>query len=253
MPATLQIAEVADGVRALTLSHPERKNALDAGFLDALEQALINSTGVRAWLVRSVGDVFSAGYDLTALNGFPEGTPLPDERLGVVLDRLMHHPAPSVALVSGIAVGAGCELAAACDFRVGNSAARFSMPPAKLGVVYALKGLRRLSSRVGEQAARRMFLTGRVVSAEEALRLGLLDVLSDDQAEGEALGLCQELARNAPLAVKGMKRGFELLGGGNEADLAGYEILRRASFNSSDVREGKEALMSRRAPVFKGE
>src|SRR6185503_2138688 len=99
---------------------------------------------------RSVGDVFSAGYDLTALNGFPEGTPLPDERLGVVLDRLMHHPAPSVALVSGIAVGAGCELAAACDFRVGNSAARFSMPPAKLGVVYALKGLRRLSSRVGE-------------------------------------------------------------------------------------------------------
>jgi enoyl-CoA hydratase/carnithine racemase len=253
MPATLQIADVADGVRELTLSHPERKNALDAGFFDALEHALTESAGVRSWLVRSTGDVFSAGYDLTALNGFPEGSPLPDERLGAVLDRLMHHPAPSVALVNGLAVGAGCELAAACDFRVGNSASRFSMPPAKLGVVYALKGLRRLSTRVGEQAARRMFLTGRVVSAEEALRLGLLDVLSDEDAPGEALGLCRELARNAPLAVRGMKRGFELLQGATEADLAQYEALRRASFNSADVREGKEALLARRAPVFRGE
>ncbi len=245
MPATLQVADVADGVRALTLSHPERKNALDAGFLDALEEALSKGSGVRAWLVRGEGEgIFSAGYDLTALQGFPEGQPLPDERLGVVLDRLSFHPAPSVALVTGLAVGAGCELAAACDFRVGSLGARFSMPPAKLGVVYALKGLRRLCSRVGEQAARRMFLTGRVIGAEEALRLGLLDVLADD-VEVQAMALCRELAANAPLAVAGMKRGFELLHGASEEEVAGYEVLRRASFNSSDTRARKEALLGR--------
>src|SRR5207237_820414 len=148
----------------------EKKNALDAGFLDALEQALINSSGVRAWLVRSTGDVFSAGYDLTALNGFPEGSPLPDERLGAVFDRLTHHPAPSVALVTGLAVG-----------------------------------------------------------------------------------LCHGLARNATRAVRGMKRGFELLRGASGEALAQYEVLRRESFNSADVREGKEALLARRAPVFRGE
>ena len=247
--ATLQVTDVADGVRALTLSHPARKHALDAGFLDALEAALSKGDGVRAWLVRAEGDgIFSAGYDLTALNGFPDGSPLPDERLGQVFDALTQHPAPSVALVTGLAIGAGCELAAACDFRVGNGAAKFSMPPAKLGVVYALKGLRRLASRVGEQAARRMFLTGRPVDAEQAVRLGLLDVLAED-AEVQALALCTELAANAPLAVQGMKRGFELMSGGSDA---AYELARRVSFNSQDAREGKDALLSRRVPRFLG-
>jgi enoyl-CoA hydratase/carnithine racemase len=120
------------------------------------------------------------------------------------------------------------------------------MPPAKLGVVYALKGLRRLVSRVGEQAARRMFLTGRPVEAEEAQRLGLLDVLHPD-AEGQAVALAKELAGNAPLAVQGMKRGLAM----RENDEA-YERLRRASFNSEDAKEGKAALMEKRAPAFRG-
>ncbi len=252
MPATLQVTEVADGVRALTLSHPERKNALDPGFLDALEAALANGAGVRAWLLRATGPgPFSAGYDLNALTGFPEGSPLPDERLGEVFDLLSVHPAPSVALVTGLAVGAGCELAASCDFRVGDAGAKFAMPPAKLGVVYALKGLARLTSRVGEQAARRMFLTGRTVDAEGALRLGLLDVLAVD-AEAQAIALCSELAANAPLAVQGMKRGFRLMHGGAEPELVAYERLRRESFNSEDAREGKDALLGRRVPVFRG-
>lgn len=252
MAATLEVTDVADGVRALTLAHPARKNALDAGFLDALEAALSQGAGVRAWLVRAAGEgIFSAGYDLTALNGFAEGTPLPDERLGEVFDLLAQHPAPSVALVTGPAVGAGCELAAACDFRVGNASARFSMPPAKLGVVYALKGLRRLSARVGEQAARRMFLTGRPVDAAAAERIGLLDVLAAD-AEAQALAWCTELALNAPLAVRGMKRGFELLSGASALELEEYQALRRASFNSEDAREGKDALLGKRPPRFGG-
>ncbi len=251
MPATLQVVDVAEGVRSLTISHPEKKNALDADFLDALEHVLAHEVGVRAWLVRAEGSVFSAGYDLTALNGFPEGRPLPEVRIGEVFDRLSQHPAPSVALVMGPAVGAGCELAAACDFRVGNASARFSMPPAKLGVVYALKGLRRVASRVGEQAARRMFLTARPVGAEEAARLGLLDVLSES-AEDEAIRLCTEIAGLAPLAVQGMKRGFALLGGASATELEGYERLRRISFNSGDAREGKEALLARRPPKFRG-
>lgn len=249
MPASLSVSPLHDGVRTLTFSNADKKGALDVGVLDALETALRDDEGVRCWFVRSADQsTFSSGYDLTALTGFPEGTPLPDERLGVVLDQLMHHRAPSVALITGPAYGAGCELAAACDFRVGSPAARFNMPPARLGVVYALKGLRRLSSRIGEQAARRMFLLGHSVDAAEAKTLGLLDVLAED-AEREAGGMCWDLAHNAPLAVQGMKRGFELLN--VERDEA-YETLRRQSFNSDDARKGKEGFLAKKRPTFNG-
>lgn len=249
MPASLVVSSLHDGVKTLTLSNPGKKNALDAGFLETLAAALADDAGVRCWLVRSADEsVFSAGYDLSALNGFPEGTPLPDERLGEVLDLLMHHPAPSVALVTGPAYGAGCELAAACDFRVGDASARFNMPPAKLGVVYALKGLRRLASRVGEQAARRMFLTARTVDATEAHRLGLLDVLADDAAK-EAGGLCWDLAHHAPLAVAGIKRGLSLMH--LEHDDA-YERLRRQSFESEDLRRGRDGFLAKKRPTFTG-
>lgn len=249
MAGSLSVGATSDGVRTLTIDNPARRNALDAAFFDALEAALKDDAGVRCWLLESGDDtVFSAGYDVNALNGFPEGTPLPDERLGDVLDLLMRHPAPSVALVTGPAYGAGCELAAACDFRVGGSQARFRMPPAKLGVVYALRGLRRLSRRVGEQAARRMFLTARVVDAAEAKAIGLLDVLSED-AGREAQALCREIAQHAPLAVQGMKRGFELLN--VERDEA-YEALRRQSFNSEDARRGRDGFLAKKPPTFTG-
>ncbi|MFZ5441087.1 MAG: enoyl-CoA hydratase/isomerase family protein [Myxococcota bacterium] len=254
MPASLLISDLGDGVRALTVSNPTRRNAIDAGLLDQLERALGDDAGVRVWLVRGEGEgVFSSGYDLTALNGFPEGTALPDERLGEVLDRLTRHPAPSVAVVTGAAVGAGCELAAACDFRVGSAAARFVMPPAKLGVVYALKGLARLRARVGEQVARRMFLVGRPLDAADARTFGLLDELVDD-APAAALALCRELSANAPLAVRGMKSGLTLLDevALPESARAAYEALRRQSFNSADAREGRDALLARRAPRFEG-
>jgi enoyl-CoA hydratase/carnithine racemase len=249
MAATLKVKDLPGGIRELTVSNPARRNALDDGLLEQLARALDDAVGVRAWLVRGAGTgIFSAGYDLTALSEVQPGTPLPDERLGEVLDALSRHPAPSVALVTGPAIGAGCELAVACDFRVGDERALFAMPPAKIGVVYALKGMRRLIARVGEGRARYMFLTGRRVGAEEALRYGLLDVLAVD-AESAAL------ASNAPLAVRGMKLGLGLLedGGGTAEGRAEYEALRRASFNSKDAREGRDAVLEKRSPHFIGE
>lgn len=252
--ARLDVKDLPGGVRELTVSNPARKNALDDGLLEQLDRALGEGDDVRAWLVRGAGEgIFSAGYDLTSLSDYQPGTRLPDERLGEVLDRLSRHPAPSVALVTGPAIGAGCELAVACDFRVGDARALFAMPPAKIGVVYALKGLQRLVARVGEGRARYLFLTGRRLPADDAQRAGLLDVLAAD-AEAQALALCAELAGNAPLAVRGMKRGLALLeeGGGSVEARADYEALRRASFNSADAKEGRDAVLEKRAPRFTG-
>jgi enoyl-CoA hydratase/carnithine racemase len=252
MPATLTIEDVAPGVRSLTLSNPARRNALDGAFLDALELALRTADPVRAWLVRSDdAGVFSSGYDLNALSGFPEGTPLPDTRLGLVLDLLEQHPAPSIAVVRGPAIGAGCELAVACDFRVGDATARLSLPPAKLGVVYALAGLRRVARVVGPQVAKRLFLAADSLDAAEAHRVGLLDASVVD-AEVSALTWALRLAGLAPLAVKGMKKGFSLLDEATAEQRAAYELIRRESFNSADAREGIEALREKREPQFTG-
>lgn len=257
MPAALRVDDLGDGVRQLTVSNPGRKNALDDGFLEALAAAVAGGAGVRAWLVRGDGEgIFSSGYDLAGLAKLEPHQRLPDERIGEVFDALMQHPAPSVALVTGPAFGAGCELALTCDFRVGDAKAVFCMPPAKVGVVYALKGLSRVVERVGEGHARFMFLTGRRFGADDAFRMGLLDVLkpSAPDAEAEAVALCRELAQAAPLAVEGMRKGFALLaqGGGSPEQRAGYEALRRASFLSDDAREGRTAILEKRAPAFRG-
>ena len=256
MAATLEILDRPNGVRVLTLFNPVRKNALDDAFFDLLEQALRTPDGTRAILLRSKEEgIFSSGYDLASLKSYDPSQRLPDDRLGEVLDLITHHPAPSVAAVTGPAFGAGCELAAACDFRVGDGRALFSMPPSRLGVVYAQKGLARLVSRVGEGHARYMFLTGRRIGAAEALRFGLLDALAaDGAAEDAALALCDELAASAPLALSGMKLGLSLMkrGGGTPAEAAHYEGLRRASFNSADAAEGRAAILEKRPPKFTG-
>jgi enoyl-CoA hydratase/carnithine racemase len=253
MAGKLEVQDREGGVRVLTVVNPAKKNAIDPTLLEALAQALVDSAGVRAWLVRGqAGGIFSAGFDLSEL-GEGQRSALPDERLGEVLDLLTRHPAPSVALVEGLAIGAGCELALACDFRVGSQAAAFLMPPARLGVVYALKGLQRATARVGEAFARYMFLTGRRVLAEEAARTGLLTVLSEE-APAAAEALCGELAANAPLALAGIKHGLSLLHAPaiSSAELAVFQQLRREAFASEDAKEGVSAVLAKRTPSFIG-
>ncbi len=257
MPAQLSREDLGAGVRRLTLSNPDRKNALDAPVLDELARELSaeQSAGVRCWLITGAGDTFSAGYDVQSLKEYSADEALPDQRLREVFDLLAGHRAPSVALVNGPAYGAGFELACACDFRVGDSNAVFCMPPAKLGVVYSPAGIQRVAQLTGLGRAKLLFLSARRVLAEEARLIGLLDLITfDGNAGREALGLCNELAAHAPLALEGMKRAFAALGRAHlsEDDAAELERLRREAFNSEDAREGRAAFLERRAPRFSG-
>lgn len=233
------------GLLTLTLENPGKKNALDAQVLEAFAQALALHRDARVILVRGAGEAFCAGYDLGALAALSPGAPLPDTRLGEVFDLLEQHPAPSVAAVRGPSYGAGLELACACDFRVAESSAVFCAPPARLGIVYAPKGLARVAKVVGFQRARLLFLTGRKVEAAEALALGLVDEV------GTAEALCATLLSHAPKAVAGMRKAFALL---QEADAERIsqqlEDLRRAAFLGEEAREGLAAARERRPPRF---
>jgi enoyl-CoA hydratase/carnithine racemase len=257
----IHIEDRPDGVRALTIANPRKRNALDPGLLDDLMAALRKPRGdgarVRALLLRGDGnDAFCSGYDLAALDTISAAGPLPDEQLQRVLEALEAHDAPSVAYVNGPAFGAGCELACACDLRVGDERAVFSMPPAKLGFVYAPEGLSRVAGLVGPSRAKRMFFLAERLTARIALDAGLLDELHSEAGAAAAVdALCAGLASGAPLAIAGMKRGFRWLGSPlrTAEERAELERLRRASYRSADAREGRAAFMEKRPPRFTGQ
>lgn len=248
MAAALMVTDEPSGVRVLTLSNPARRNALDAVVLEQLREAVrAPPPSVRAFLVRAEGTgVFSAGYDLHALAAREPGQPLPDEHVAEVLDALSRHALPSVGLITGPAFGAGCELAMACDLRVGDGQARFCMPPVKWGLVYSLAGFKRLQDCVGPSAARFLFLSGRPVDAERALHLGLLHLLEPTgQAERVAEALAAQLAASSPIAIEGTKAGLALAGDSAATSdaLAHFERLHHASFDDQDARGRLKAAL----------
>ena len=250
----LRVLALPGGVRVLTLDRPQRRNALTPGLLDALAAALAPDDGVRALVLEAVGPSFCAGYDLGQLGADAEAERSPDARIQEVLGLLEAHPAPSVAVVQGPAFGAGCELACACDFRLGTPEATLCMPPVRLGVVYAPDGLWRVARLVGLQRARELFLTARELGAAEAQAWALLDRVQAD-AGGQARALAAELAAGAPLAVTGLRRTFQLLGRAplDASARAELEALRREAFASADAREARAALREKRPLRWQGQ
>ncbi len=255
MEPSLRVEDREGGVRVLTLSHPARRNALNDALLARLDAALEPAAHVRALLLRGEGGAFCSGYDLTHLGPPGEDGRLPDDLLVECLLKLERHPAPSVALVDGAAVGAGFDLAASCDFRVGTPDTVFLMPPARLGIVYSPEGLARAARLVGFARAKQLFLTARKLDAHEALAWGLLDeCLEPAGAEARAEALCATLAAHAPLAVSGMKESFGRLARAplEEVDRTRLRGLRAAAFGSEDAKEGRAAFLEKRPPRFTG-
>ena len=245
-------------VRELTLSRPDKLNALNDALLRALAAAIEQAErdGVRALILRGEGELaFSAGYDLGALPDVSSAA-LPDAVLEATLAKLDAAPFPILALVNGHAFGGGLELAARCDLRIGVASSKLGMPPAKLGIVYAPRGLARFWALLGPSAVRRIFFTGEPIPSEEALRLGLLDEVLPSVAEAStrAFALAEQMAQNAPLAIAGMRRIFRELESSLLAsiDEIGIGALRRESFDSADAREGKTAFLEKRPPRFRG-
>jgi enoyl-CoA hydratase/carnithine racemase len=251
------IARDDGAVRELTLARPERLNALDDALLGELSAELERATrdGVRALLLRGDGArAFSAGYDLNALPSVTEG-PLPDAILESTLARLDALPMPIVAFVNGHAFGGGLELAARCDVRIGVAGTKLGMPPCKLGIVYAPRGLARFWALMGPSGARRLFLSGEPITAVQAHRAGLLDEVHPDleAAECAAQILVRIMAENAPLAIAGTRRIFAELERSLLSAIGGdVERLRRQAFASDDAREGRAAFLEKRAPRFTG-
>jgi enoyl-CoA hydratase/carnithine racemase len=257
----LAIDEPADGVRRLTISNPEKRNALDHAILDAIAEEVGRAgDDVGCLVLTGAGGMFSSGYDLGGID---------DDVFAEEAERLVAHPfasaldaldacdVPVVAALPGHTIGGGLEVALACDLRIAADGIRLGMPPAKLGLVYSHTGLRRFVDAVGEPRTRELFLLGRTVDARTALSWGLVNELAlPVDLEEASLAMAGELAANAPLSVRGNKRVLrELLRAHSalppETEEALIE-LRRACFASEDFREGVRAFAEKRPARWQG-
>ncbi len=261
----LLVDQPAAGVVRLTISNPEKRNALDHPILDAITatlRELADSRGdAHCVVVTGAHGMFSAGYDIGEI---PEtefeqrAEALVAHPFTEAIDALQAFPWPTMAALPGHTIGGGLELALACDLRVAADAIKLGMPPAKLGLVYSHTGLRRFIDTVGAARTRELFLLGSYVDAPTALAWGLVNrVFPAEDLEAAALRLAGELAGNAPLAQLGNKRVIAALlsaEGKLDVDVEQELIeLRVASFQSRDLREGMNAFAEKRPPHWRGE
>jgi len=252
----------AEAVARLTISNPERRNALDHEILEALAEVLPGldrGIEIRCVVITGAGEVFSAGYDIADI---PEETFATDAEALVAhpfqaaMEAVSAHPYPVLAAINGHCLGGGLELAIRCDLRLCAMGAKLGMPPAKLGLIYGHTGLQTFIDVVGLARTKELFLTGRNLSAPRAVAIGLVhDTVLDSKLEVTALELASEVAANAPLSLRGNKHAIETLNSYSRLTLDQERELielRRSCFGSEDFREGIRAFAEKRRPEWRG-
>ena len=251
-------------VATLTLNRPEKKNSLSPGLVDLLLQTfqeLSSDDTIRTVVIRGEGDhAFCAGYDIGSLPTLRIDDPQEKLRkldsVESLFKAIVDYPFPVIAMINGVAFGAGCELAVCCDIRIGAEKTHIGMPPAKLGIAYPWRGLKRFIQVIGLKSTKEIFFTGRAYEGLRLKELGLVDYLIPaDQLESFTYAMAEEIAANAPLSLKGTKRVLNLLLQTSKFDknsLKEAESITRASFLSEDLKEGQLAFLEKRGPLFKG-
>jgi enoyl-CoA hydratase len=254
--AELVLTERKDAIAVVLLNRPQQLNALSGALMDELVdslQELDRDDAVRCIVLGGSQRAFAAGADI---NELAEGTPISlyESRRIERWDAIRGIRTPLVAAVSGYCLGGGCELAMACDLIVASESARFGQPEIQLGVMPGAGGTQRLTRAVGKALAMDMILTGRMLTADEALRAGLVArVVAREAWLEEAKRAAREIAAKSPVSVR---LATEAIDTAFETPLsAGIEFERRAFYlarASDDADEGLKAFVEKRKPDFKG-
>jgi len=258
------LVEREGAVCTLIIHRPEKRNLLTQPCLDRLTRVMAGlekEDAVRTVVIRGAGDrAFSAGYDIASLPVRPpseaEEVPADDPPLERALRSISAFPYPVVAMINGLALGGGCELAVACDIRVMARGAVMGMPPARLGLVYPYEGLRRFLRVLGFSRTLELFLTARQYDSAACLRMGLVnEVVEDEELETHTRRLASEMAGHAPLSLRGMKSALYRVADHPvlpEEEVKAIRSLFVRSLQSEDMTEAKRAFLEKRTPRFKG-
>ena len=246
-----------DAVAVVTVDRQEAMNALDVETLTELRDRLrevAEDNDVRVVILTGAGEkAFVAGADIKYMSGLGVDEAKAWGSLGHEAGRLLETmPKPTIAAVNGFALGGGCELALACDIRYASTNGKLGQPEVNLGIIPGWGGTQRLARVCGLGVAKELIFTGRIVGADEALRIGLVNGVHDpvlDKAH-ETAGL---LAAKSNLAIRIMKElANRALGGDHDANLRAEAEMFGELFSSDDAKEGLTAFVEKREPVFKG-
>jgi enoyl-CoA hydratase len=249
--------EREETVAIVTIDRQEALNALDVATLTELRDCLRELAGdesARVVIVTGAGEkAFVAGADIKYMSGLDVEQAKQWGALGHETGRLLETmPKPTVAAINGFALGGGCELALACDLRFAASGAKLGQPEVNLGIIPGWGGTQRLARLCGLGVAKELIFTGRVVGAEEALRIGLVNAVHDPVLD-KAREVAVLLASKSPIALRLMKElANRALGGDHEQNLEAEGETFGELFSSADAKEGLAAFVEKREPVFRG-
>jgi enoyl-CoA hydratase len=249
---------VTDRVATITVNRPDKLNALNARVIAELGEAIDaarDNDAVGGVILTGAGRAFVAGADIAELEHHGAiATKALSQRGQDVFRRFETSPKPTIAAVNGFALGGGCELAMSCHVRLASEAAKFGQPEVKLGLIPGYGGTQRLPRLVGKGRALQLLLTGEIIDAQEAFRIGLANrVVPADQLLPAATAMMQTMIANAPLALAHC---IEAVNAGYDLPLADALTLETTAFGllaaTDDKREGTRAFLEKRAPSFKG-
>lgn len=258
MAAEELLYAVEDRVARVTFNRPHARNALTFAMYDRLAAICDEIDGddhVAALVITGAGDrAFAAGTDIAQFRAFagPADALAYEARIDRVLTRLETCRVPTIAAIAGACTGGGAAIAACCDLRIGTADCRIGFPIARtLGNCLSMASLRRLSALIGPARVKDLIFTARLVEAEEALAIGLLGERVDDAASlaQRAAALAATVAGHAPLTLRATKEGLRRLRGPAPEEADDLVLL---CYQSEDFREGLEAFLAKRRPVWRG-
>jgi enoyl-CoA hydratase len=257
--ANILLEQPAAGIHLLTVNRPKALNALDAATLEEIGAAISrvrDDSAARVLLVTGAGEkAFVAGADIAQMQAFgPAEAQAFSEKGNRTFRLLVMLPVPAIALVNGYALGGGCELALACDWILASERATFGQPEVNLGVVAGFGGTQRLPRRIGLARAMELLVTGRMVKADEALRIGLVNqVVAPDGLREAGLEVARTIAAKGPVAVRLTK---QIVQRGQDMDLANACQQEAYAFAlacaTEDQKEGMKAFLEKRPAKFLG-
>ena len=246
-----------NGIYTLTISRPEALNALNGELIRELSgmiEQIEGDPGVRVVVITGAGRSFVAGADIAEMVHLDTAGGLALGRLGAATFRKIEQlPIPVIAAVNGFALGGGCELALACDIRIASAQAKLGQPEVSLGIPPGFSGTVRLTKLVGPGKAKELIFSGKVIDAQEASRIGLVEqVVPAEELMTTVMALATQIASKAPIAVSKAKAAINhAVDAETDQGIAFENKVFSECFSTDDQKEGMQAFLEKRTPAFK--
>lgn len=256
MYQTLQTT-IEDKILIITVNRPEKLNAINETVmneLDAVIDEVLQNTEIKSAIITGSGHkAFIAGADISEFNGVREDGTKMSRKGQIIFSKIEEAAKPVIAAVNGFALGAGCELAMSCHFRIASSNAKFGQPEVNLGLVPGYGGTQRLVQLIGKGRAMEMLLSANMIDAQTALQWGLVNhVTEQDQLLSKAKEILAVINSKAPIALAGCIRAANAV---FDESIEGFQLeanIFGECFATEDLKEGRDAFLNKRKANFKG-